>query len=492
MELQLEESFVPMATATPEAPPACTPVDELIAALRRVEALDGLRDEDFLWLAENGIEEKLNAGDEVFQEGDPADRMTIMLRGEVHVRRRERGSVAFFISRVGQLSGLLPYSRMKTYGGTGYAVGDAWGLHIHRDQFDEMLSAIPSMGQRCVSTLLNRVRDVTRMEQQSEKIAALGKLAANLSHELNNPASAAQRAASSLLGELRTYGDLKYQLGSLCLTDAQKEQYGIWVSRLRQKSPTGSRPVIARDSLAISAREDAFAEWLGNHGVGDPWKYAPVLAETTLEVCDLDDLKVIGPEVLPIAIGTITSAIRTERMTETVIDATVRIFDLISAIKDYSYMDQAPIQEIDLAAALDNTLAMLASRLSHVHVERDFDPMLPQVPAYGSELNQVFMALIENALDAMQDRGTLRLRTRTSGQLALVEVWDSGPGIPEDLQSRIFEPFFTTKAPGFGLGLGLDTVQRIVSKHSGHISVESKPGSTCFQVRLPIEQMQAY
>jgi signal transduction histidine kinase len=330
------------------------------------------------------------------------------------------------------------------------------------------------------------------MEQQSEKIAALGKLAANLSHELNNPASAAQRAASSLLGELRNYGDLKYQLGSLCLTDEQKDQYKEWVSRLRVKSPTGSRPVISRDSIALSAREDAFALWLDQHSIRDPWKYAPVLAETMLEVSDLDDLTKIGPEALPVAIGTISSAIRTERMTETVIDATVRIFDLISAIKDYSYMDQAPIQEIDLASALDNTLAMLASRLRNVTVERDYDPMLPQVPAYGSELSQVFTALIENALDAMGDHGVLKLRTRTSGQLALVEIWDDGPGIPADLVYRIFEPFFTTKAPGFGLGLGLDTVQRIVSKHSGFISVESKPGATCFQLRLPIEQMQAY
>ncbi|MBW8748114.1 MAG: cyclic nucleotide-binding domain-containing protein [Acidobacteria bacterium] len=481
-----------MATATPEATAACTPVDQIIDALRRVEALDGLAEQDYLWLAENGTEQKLSAGQEVFQEGDPADRMTILLKGEVHVRRRERGSVAFFISRVGQLSGLLPYSRMKTYGGTGWAVGDVWGLHIYRHQFDDMLRAIPGMGQRCVSTLLNRVRDVTRMEQQSEKIAALGKLAANLSHELNNPASAAQRAASSLLGELRTYGDLKYQLGSLCLTEDQKGQYREWVTRMRTKSPTGSRPVIARDSIAISAREDDFAEWLTDHNVSEPWKYAPVLAETTLEVCDLDNLSHIGEEVLPIAIGTICSALKTERMTETVIDATVRIFDLISAIKDYSYMDQAPIQEIDLAAALDNTLAMMASRLGRVTVERDYDPMVPHVPAYGSELNQVFTALIENALDAMQDNGTLRLRTRTSGQLALVEIWDSGIGIPPEMQSRIFEPFFTTKAPGEGLGLGLDTVQRIVSKHSGHISVESRPGATCFQVRLPIEQMQAY
>jgi signal transduction histidine kinase len=155
-------------------------------------------------------------------------------------------------------------------------------------------------------------------------------------------------------------------------------------------------------------------------------------------------------------------------------------------------MDQAPIQDVDLAQGLENTLVMFNSRLRNVAVELNFDPELPPVSAYGSELNQVWTALIENALESMNDNGTLRLSTRLSGQLALVEVWNSGPGIDPAIRSRIFEPFFTTKAPGRGLGLGLDTVQRIVSKHSGFVTVESKPGSTCFQVRLPLDRVQAY
>jgi len=181
----------------------------------------------------------------------------------------------------------------------------------------------------------------------------------------------------------------------------------------------------------------------------------------------------------------------------------VRIFDLISAIKDYSYMDQAPIQEIDLAQSLDTTLTMFNSRLEHVIVERRYDPHLPLISAYGSELNQVWTALIENALDAMSlapagsddddaPRGTLRLKTSQLGEMVIVEVWNDGPGIPPEVLSRIFEPFYTTKPPGQGLGLGLDTVTRIVSKHNGFVTVDSKPGATCFQVRLPIERAQAY
>jgi signal transduction histidine kinase len=233
--------------------------------------------------------------------------------------------------------------------------------------------------------------------------------------------------------------------------------------------------------------------WLEVHNVPEPWAIAPALAETYLPIDLLDELAAtVDPKILPVAVSTVARSLRVERMAETVVDSTVRIFDLISAIKDYSYMDQAPIQDVDLAQSLENTLVMFNSRLVDVTIETDFDPALPAVSAYGSELNQVWTALIENALDAMHDQGTLRLSTRLSGQMALVEVWNSGPGIDPAIKSRIFEPFYTTKAPGRGLGLGLDTVQRIVSKHSGFVAVESKPGSTCFQVRLPLDRAEAY
>jgi signal transduction histidine kinase len=235
--------------------------------------------------------------------------------------------------------------------------------------------------------------------------------------------------------------------------------------------------------------------WLEAHNVPEPWQIAPALAEVRLSLSLLDELAAVLPNALPVALGTVASSLRAERMAETVVDSTVRIFDLISAIKDYSYMDQAPIQEVDLAESVENTLLMFQSRLQHVTVKRDFDSGVRHISAYGSELNQVWTVLIENALDAIgaaQRPGILQLKIRVSGQIALVEIWDNGPGIDPALQSRIFEPFFTTKAPGHGLGLGLDTALRIVSKHSGYITVQSKPGETCFQVRLPLNQGQAY
>jgi signal transduction histidine kinase len=475
-------------------PPQRTPPEQIVAALRGIPALDGMSDQDYLWLAEHGIERKLGPGVMIFREGDPPIGMNIMLRGEVHIRRAQSGNVSFFIARMGQMSGILPFSRMKGYGGSGFTVGDVWTLDILKEQFPEMLAAIPSMAQRCVSVLLNRVREVTRIEMQSEKLTALGKLAANLAHELNNPASAAQRSAASLFSELRDFGDRKQLLGATLSEAGQFELYQQWAARTREKMASyTSRAILPDNALDLSDREEMFRIWLEAHGVPEPWSVASVIAESPMTLAHLEELaSILSPQALAVSAAAFSSSIKVERMAETVVNSTVRIFDFISAIKDYSYMDQAPIQEVDLAQSLDTTLTMFNSRLEHVTVERMYDPRLPLISAYGSELNQVWTELIANALDAMQNSGTLRLKTRSLGELVAVEIMNDGPGIPPEIASRIFEPFFTTKPVGQGLGLGLDAVNRIVTKHNGNVSVESKPGATCFQVRIPVERAQAY
>ena len=478
-----------------------TPTAEIVAALRKVEMLDGLTEDEYLWLAHNGTERKVGPGVLLFREGDPPRGMNILLAGEIHVRRAQSGNISLFIARLGQLSGLLPYSRMKGYGGNGYSVGDAWSLDIAKENFPAMLAAIPSMTQRCVSVLLNRVREVTRIEMQAEKLTALGKLAANLAHELNNPASAAQRSAASLFGELRQFGDQKQQLGAALAEAGQYEQYQDWARRTREKmAGYTSRAILPDNPLDLSDREEMFRTWLEAHGVPEPWVIASAAAESPMTLAHLEELaRLVSPEALAVSAAAFSSSLRVERMAETVVNSTVRIFDLISAIKDYSYMDQAPVQEIDLAQSLETTLTMFNSRLDHVTVERHYEPSLPVVSAYGSELNQVWTQLIENALDAMSagtvdgtPHGTLRLSTHQLGEMVTIEIANDGPGIPPEIISRIFEPFFTTKPPGKGLGLGLDSVTRIVNKHNGFVTVDSKPGNTCFQVRLPIERAQAY
>jgi signal transduction histidine kinase len=200
----------------------------------------------------------------------------------------------------------------------------------------------------------------------------------------------------------------------------------------------------------------------------------------------------LTPEGTALLLSQHASTLRAERMAEAMLDSTARIFDLISAIKDYSYMDQAPMQDIDVSQGLESTLAMLGSRLQNVTVERHYGPDLPLIAAYGSELNQVWTELLENALDAVQNRGHIRVSVQRMLDMLVIEVEDDGPGIPKDMQDRIFEPFFTTKPLGQGLGLGLDTAQRVVRMHRGFLTVQSRPGRTCFQVRLPIQQTGAY
>ena len=471
-------------------PPACpTPAETIAAALDRITPLTGLPLEDRLWLARHGQEVVAEPGGILFEEGTIADRMILILKGEIHVRRHSGGPMELFIGRAGQMTGYLPFSRMKTSGGQGFAVTPVWALLIHKSLFPEMLAAIPSMAQRVVSTLLDRVREVTRIEQQAEKLTALGKLAGNLAHELNNPASAAQRAASSLVTEIRANRQNRFKLVNLCLSKEQVAAVDAWELKVFSRA-------FKPDALTVTAliaREESLRAWLTALGCAEPWDIAPQLAEQDVSLADLEELSsIIGPNEACVALEYFARYLRTSRSVDTLVNSTARIFDLISAVKAYSYMDRAPILEIDVPAGLDATLQMLQSRMTNVQVVRDYQPDLPRISAYGSELNQVWTALIENALDALGNQGQLRITCRLEADMLLVEIWDTGPGIPPQIQDRIFEPFFTTKPPGHGLGLGLDNAMRIVRKHRGHIGVKSEPGSTCFRVRIPLQQLQAY
>src|SRR5581483_10417209 len=408
----MNTASIATAPESPALPRNPTPVSEIVAALKRVIPLQGIEEHEYEWLATHGTERFAEAGETIFREGDPATHMTIMLKGEIHVRREHGGPAALWIGRSGIISGLLPFSRMKTYGGHGYAVSPLWALQYPREIFPEMLKAVPSMTQRCVSVLLDRVREVTRMEQQAEKLSALGKLAGNLAHELNNPASAAQRAASGLIEELRTYGHQKYLLGGLCLDPEHLERIRDW--RRRMEKQAERRPAAAGTQ---PEREDRLQRWLREHSVEQPWQMVPDLAELGTTTDNLDQLwDLLGGHNLEIVLSQFASSARTERMAQAMLDSTTRIFDLIAAVKDYSWMDQAPIQEVDIPQSLETTLTMLQSRLEHVQIERRFEANLPRISAYASELNQVWMALLENSLDAMQDQGKITLDVHLSGE----------------------------------------------------------------------------
>jgi signal transduction histidine kinase len=476
--------------ASPPATP--TPVDQIAEALEHVGPLQGLAYEERLWLAQHGEELAAEAGDVLFEEDTPADRMVLILKGEIHVQRQHSAPMALFIGRTGQMTGLLPFSRMKTFGGQGVAATDVWALMIPKSLFPDMLQAIPGMTQRVVSTLLDRVREVTRIEQQAEKLAALGKLAGNLAHELNNPASAAQRAASSLVTELRANRHNRFKLVNLCLSGEQIRAVEAWERTIFERSGA----LESGDAATQIKREEALRTWLAALPCENAWDVVPDLAEHGITIRDLEQLRgVLAPDGACVTLQYFARYLRSTRSVNTLLSSTDRIFDLISAIKAYSNMDRAAISEVDVREGLDATLLMYQSRMNNVQVERDYQADLPCISAYAGELNQVWSALIENALDAMETVSrphVLRLTCRVEGDLLLTQIEDNGPGIPAELQDRIFEPFFTTKPPGHALGLGLDNAMRIVRRHRGHLGVRSEPGTTCFRIRLPLNQFEAY
>ena len=461
---------------------------ELVEELRKIEAFSDLSEDDLTWLAAKATVYNFKPGELIMREGEPADRMTIILEGELQGRKESMGADApVYTGRAGQVTGMLPFSRMTTYTITGRALTPTRIAAIPTSVFPDMLHRIPALGPRLVGILADRVREVTKLDLQRDKLAALGKLSAGLAHELNNPAAAGRRSAVALkeaFDRLRAAeADFDRDQPSLEQRDLIRAMEADALKRQSQAKP--------KDALAQSDSEEFVGTWLDKNGVNNGWEFASILAESDFDVQALENLQgQIPPGSLAAVVKRLSATLDISRLVQEIQNSTGRISELVKAIKEYSFMDQAPSQEVDVAKGLESTLTILTYKLKHgVSVIREYDPNLPKIFSFGSELNQVWTNLIDNAIDSMKGKGELRIRTCREGEHAvMVEIVDNGPGVPPEIQSRIFDPFFTTKDVGDGSGLGLDTVYRIVRQHHGNISFTSKPGNTCFRVRLPIEQ----
>jgi len=371
---------------------------------------------------------------------------------------------------------------MKQFTYAARAITDVRALRFPSSLFPELVHKMPELTQRLVGMMSDRIRETTRMEQQRDRLASLGKLSAGLAHELNNPASAARRATSQLREVLKRIRDASHELGRRDLTPAQRAE----IEKLEASFVQNDE--VPPDALTMNDLEEQIDSLLRSHGQNDMWQMAADLAHKNIQPQALESLfAIFDPGTARAALVRIAASVEIASLLNEIESGTSRISDLVRAIKEYTFMDQTPVQNVDLVKGLETTLIILNHKLKHgVAVQRDYQRVPLIVNSYGSELNQVWTNIIDNAIDAMGGEGELRVRTSRDDKCALVEITDNGPGIPLEIQRHIFEPFFTTKGVGEGTGLGLDTVQRIVKKHHGSIQVTSKPGETRFQIWLPL------
>jgi signal transduction histidine kinase len=452
--------------------------------LLRIPALAGLPDDQITWFLGNSQEVHLAAGDAYARQGDPADWMFVILEGQFQWRGELGGDTVVFSTKAGDVTGVLPFSRMKQFTVTGRAVTEGRILKFPASLFPELVQKMPELTTRLVGLMSDRVRETTRVEQQRDRLASLGKLSAGLAHELNNPASAAKRAASQLREILKKIRDASLELGKRDLSLSQKSEIEKLEASFTQQD------VVPPDALTISDLEDQIDSLLRSHGQNDLWQLAADLARRNIKPEQLESLFAnLDGVTARAALVRIAASVEVASLLHEIESSTSRISDLVGAIKEYTHMDQAPVQNVDIVKSLETTLTILNHKLKQgVEVQRDYQRVPLLVNSFGSELNQVWTNLIDNAIDAMHGKGELRVRTYRDDGCVVVEIGDNGPGIPGDVQPHIFEPFFTTKGVGEGTGLGLDTVQRIVKKHRGSVQVSSKPGDTRFQVWLPLSE----
>ncbi|WP_433295861.1 ATP-binding protein [Actinoplanes sp. CA-030573] len=471
-------------------PGALTP-DEL----RTLFLFEKLTDEQLAWIAAHGCTMHMPAGGVVIREGDPADQFFVLLSGtialtrkvgqdEVQTTRTEQRGVYMGATQAYLRDDGVPRNYMASM----RALDDADFFVMSAADFGHMMREWFPMAIHLLEGLTLGMRSTAAAISERQRLAALGALSAGLMHELNNPAAAASRAAAAL--RQRVAG-MRHKLGMLAAGKVPTDRL-VALVELQEDVIERAAKAPSLTAMQTADREDELGDWMDEHDVTGGWDLAPVFAQAGLDIDCLDEIKtrVGSPELLDQAIHWLGYALETEQLMSDIEDATGRVSSLVNAAKQYSQMDRAAHQWIDVHGGLKSTLVMLNHKIGEgIKVVKDFDRSLPQIPAHPAELNQVWTNLIDNAVQAMNGVGTLTIKTYREDDHVVVSIGDTGPGVPEDLKKRVFEPFFTTKPVGEGTGLGLDISYRIVvNGHGGDIVLDSKPGDTRFMVRLPVAE----
>jgi len=454
------------------------------ADLATVTAFAGLPDETLAWLLAHGESRHLAPGEILFEPGAPAELMTAIIRGGIQffaVKGAQREPI--FRAEAGQVTGVLPYSRLRVIAGQGVAVGDTLLYTLHRDQFPALEQASPELTQRLVAVMNDRSRDQVRGQERDDKLRALGKLSAGLAHELNNPAAAIARAGQALAQRAAAKPALFVELVGHCPSPEAMRALTALAVPGEAPAPTSA--------LERANREDELADWLTEQGAPDGYHLAPALLEAGVTPATLAPVAaLLPPAARPAAFAWLEGQLTTMQLVRDVQEAGGRISKLVADVKTYSHMDRAGgFEPLDITAGLDSTLNMLGFQLrqKNVHLTRDYAPDVPRIRGQVSSLNQVWTNLLDNAIDALPAQGgEITLRTRREGDFVRVFLIDNGTGIPAEVLPHIFEPFYTTKQAGDGSGLGLDIAQRIIHQHDGRLDVDSKPGRTEFCAWLPV------
>jgi signal transduction histidine kinase len=466
--------------------------------LRGLFLFEKLTDDQLDWLCREGRVTLLEAGP-VYAEGEAATCFYVLLEGEIVLSRRvgaddievNRSSGAgvysgAFFAYLGDRVPQLYNNSMRVTVPSRFFVLDA-------DKFAQLMTEWFPMSVHLLEGLLFGTKSTQEAVGQRQRLLALGSLTAGLAHELNNPAAAEVRAAAALRERI---AKMRLKLGHLAGGGYDRSTLEALV-RLQNDAAERVAKAPALSAMQISDAEDAAADWLAEHQVSGGWELAPVFVQAGLDTDWLDQVATTVAETVPPdaldkalngALGWLGCTVESELLLNEIEDSATRISTLVGAAKQYSQLDRSPYQVIDIREGLDSTLMMLGAKIGpDITVIKDYDPGLPEIPAYPGELNQVWTNLIDNAVSAMHGTGTLTVRTARDRGRLLVEIGDTGPGVPAEIQKRIFEPFFTTKPVGEGTGLGLDISWRIVvNSHHGDMRVESAPGDTRFQVRLPL------
>ncbi len=453
--------------------------------LKKVPLFADLPDDDLDRLCAVVLEEQLPLDEILFNEGDIGDKAYVIMEGEIDILKESGGQTVLLATRkAGEVIGEMSLLDQAPRFASGRSRTGCKLLSISHENLGHLLDTSPSAARVMLSTITNRLRSTELVLRQSEKMAQLGTLTAGIAHELNNPASAARRGAEHLDSAVRDLQQTYQKIISLGFSkeqwDAAAEYYELAQKRAVQ--------TIDLDSLERSDREESIETWLDENQLEKSWEHAPILVNLGLNIADLEKFKkTFSGSLLDASLKWICTIFTIFSLLAEINQGTTRIAEIVKSLKSYVYLDQAPKQLIDIHEGLDNTLIMLRSKItSGIDLERHYADDLPKIQAHGSELNQVWTNIIDNAVDAIDGEGKITIRTRKKDDWIIVEIEDSGPGIPEDVQQNLFSPFFTTKPVGKGTGLGLNISFNIIQKHNGQIKVTSKPGKTQFSVHLPI------